>query len=211
MFNVMITIDQLKLDLIKSLNSHFIIRSFFKTNKNAYSDLFTKFTVFFEKNIFQSTLKKEELKSENDIFYNRRTIISFLFKHERFTHIKKILNKSESDYYNSPYVYYNFRNNKYHIFSTKEGKAEIGESFEYLITDGKLDLLFTIIDSYPFKIDLKNLYNNNIWVDETNNKLIEVLQNIIKAYDEKFTEKIKRDTNRKYCNSRGVIDHVKKI
>ena len=185
----LLTQNQIKFDLIKSF-CPYIIRIDFKTKYKAVTFLDSKISVFNEKNIFGKRLKIEELNSKNDTLYQKRSIISFLFKHERMTHIKKILNKSDRDYEVSPVIYYNFEINEYFILKTKlNSRPEIGDSFEYLISNGNIDLIEYIFKSYKTNVDLSIFYNNDIWLDKTNEKLLKVLNHIKEQYD-KYTIEI---------------------
>ena len=116
----LLTQNQIKFDLLKALNP-FIIRIDFKTKYKACTFLDCPISIFNEKIIFKKKLKNEEIFLNSDRLYQKRTILSFLFKHERMTHVKKILNKSEIDFEKSPTIYYNFEKNKYFLLKTIEG------------------------------------------------------------------------------------------
>ena len=181
----LLTQNQIKFDLLKALNP-FIIRIDFKTKYKACTFLDCPISIFNEKIIFKKKLKNEEIFLNSDRLYQKRTILSFLFKHERMTHVKKILNKSEIDFEKSPTIYYNFEKNKYFLLKTiEEQLPEIGDSFEFLISDGNIDLIENIFKSYNTDINLNKLYQTNIWTEETNDNLIKVLKEIqlsIKKY-----------------------------
>ena len=61
----MLTLNQIKLDLLKSL-SKYGIRMYFNTKYFASSVLSTGITIYNEKKLFRQFLEKEELKSNND-------------------------------------------------------------------------------------------------------------------------------------------------
>ena len=87
---------------------------------------------------FGKKLDTNELLSSTDNNFHKRTTISFLQKRERFCHFKKIFNKNELEYLNSPRGYIDFIDNQLKILSLKnnENKGGIGETLEY--RDSKL-------------------------------------------------------------------------
>ena len=174
----MITLNQIKLDLIKSLPKYGI-RIFFDTDYFANTILNTDVTIYNEKKLFGHFLKKEELDNNNDINYIKRVQLSFLQKHERFSHYKKYLNKSEKDFVNSPRGILNYEENEVFIFASKEDieKGELGESLEYIMTNGNrrlIDNLFNLKEN----INLKELYEINLFLESNNNNLINKLKNV---------------------------------
>lgn len=120
-----LTLNQIKLDLIKSLFDYGI-RIFFQTKYYADTSLSTTIILYNEKKLFGNKLTDKELLCKNDINYHKQVILSFLQKHERFSHFKKILNKNERDNINSPRGYINFENNQLLILCSKENK-KLGE------------------------------------------------------------------------------------
>ena len=174
-----LTLQQIKLDLIKSLD-HYGIRIFFYSEYNATTNLFTNITMYNECKNFGKKLDTNELLSSNDNNFHKRTTISFLQKHERFCHLKKIFNKNELEYLNSPRGYIDFLDNQLKILSLKnnENKGEIGETFEYFITNGQRALISKL---YLFKgnsYNFQNLFRIDILLEKTNEKLINILKDI---------------------------------
>lgn len=174
----MITINQLKYDLYKNLPKY-AIRIFYNSfDDYATTILNTSITLFNEINIFGKKLSNNELSIKEDPYYKKRVCLSIIIKHERFCHLKKIFNKNEFDYLNSPLGYLILDSNEIQAFHDKiyKDKGEIGESFEKLITNDRRELitcLFNIND-----IDMKTIYNNEIWMKESNNDLIKELEKI---------------------------------
>ena len=172
-------LQQIKLDLIKSLD-HYGIRIFFYSEYSATTNLFTNITMYNECKNFGKKLDTNELLSSNDNNFHKRTTISFLQKHERFCHLKKIFNKNELEYLNSPRGYIDFLDNQLKILSLKnnENKGEIGETFEYFITNGQRALISKL---YLFKgnsYNFQNLFRIDILLEKTNEKLINILKDI---------------------------------
>ena len=217
-----ITSQQIKLDLIKSLD-HYGIRNFFDALYLADTTLNTGITIYNEKKIFGEKLNEKEILTSNDHNYNKRTKISFLQKHERFCHIKKIFNKSEVNYVDSPRGYIDFIGNKFLLLVSKnnEENREIGEAFEYLLTNGKIELIDNLYDNKKDSFDYKNLFNIDIMLEKTNEKLIDLLIDIPQdPEDNKTPEKdnnehsnnLGLDGQRKYkifVNKRNKVDDKK--
>jgi len=172
----MLTIQQLKYDLYKSLPKYGI-RVFYNFEDDyATTSLNTGVTLYNEPNIFGRELSDEELLCENDIYYQKRVCLSIILKHERFTHLKKIFNKNEKNYLDSPLGFLDFNSSrivKYHC-QYDSTKGEIGESFENIYTNKNRKL---IVNLFNIKnVDMKNLFNNNLWVNEKNDELIKELK-----------------------------------
>ena len=174
----MITLNQIKLDLIKSLPKYGI-RIGFDTDYIANTILNTDITIYNEKKLFGHFLTRNELDSHNDKNYIKRVKISFLQKHERFSHYKKCLNKSEKDFINSPRGIVNYEEDKVLIMASKEDykKGELGESLEYIMTNGERELIDNILNLKE-EINLKEIYEINSFLESTNNNLISKLKNI---------------------------------
>lgn len=143
----MITLNQIKLDLIKSLPKYGI-RIFFDTDYIATTYLNTDITVYNEKKIFGNFLSQTELDIKNDINYVKRVKISFLQKHERFCHYKKYLNKSEEDFVNSPRGIINYEGSKILLLAADGNfeKGELGEALEYIMTNGNRNLIDNVLN-----------------------------------------------------------------
>ena len=129
-------LQQIKIDLIKSLDNYGI-RIFFDTDYYVHTSINTNITIYNEKKIFKHKLTDLELLTINDIDYNKRVAISFLQKFERFSKLKKTLNKNEENFINSPKGYFNFSKNTFIILNS----GEIGELFEYFLTNGNRNLI----------------------------------------------------------------------
>ena len=91
----MITLNQLKFDLYKSL-PRYAIRLFF----NSFDDYGTtilniSITLFNEVIIFGKGLSTNELSIQEDPYFKKRVCLSLVLKHERFCYLKKIFNKNE--------------------------------------------------------------------------------------------------------------------
>ena len=174
----MLTLNQIKLDLLKSLPKYGI-RMFFDTKYFASSVLSTGITIYNEKKLFGQFLEKEELKSINDNKYIKRVKLSFIQKYERFSHYKKTLNKTEENFLDSPRGIINFEGDKIFILSSELSpeKGELGESLEYIMTNGEQNLIDTILNLKE-EIDLKELYNNDLFLDNNNTNLIKKLKEI---------------------------------
>ena len=124
----MLTLNQIKLDLLKSLPKYGI-RMYFNTKYFASLVLSTGITIYNEKKLFGQFLEKEELKSNNDNKYIKRVKLSFIQKHEIFSHYKKTFNKFEENFLDSPRGIINFEEDKIFILSlgTNPEKGELGE------------------------------------------------------------------------------------
>lgn len=186
----MITIHQLKYDLFKSLPQYGIRLFFNYDDDKATTIINTSITMFNEIKLFKKPLTILDLNPDNDTNFIKRVRISITIKHERFCHIKKIFNKNEDNYINSPIVFYNLDSHELIIFHQDEEnfKGEIGESFGNLITNNHREL---IIELYNIDdIQMKKLYDNSIWVNEANNNLIDELKAITKLETEHEPEYI---------------------
>ena len=89
-----ITLNQLKLNLIKSLD-HYGISISLDTLYFANTCLNTGITIYNEKKLFGKKLDKNETLTKFDTNYLKRTVTYFLQMHERFSHVNKTLNKNE--------------------------------------------------------------------------------------------------------------------
>jgi hypothetical protein len=99
----MLTLFQLKYDLVKSL-PRFGIKLFFNEfDDYASTILTTSITLFNELSIFGKALSLDELSIKNDKYFKKRVCLSIIIKHERFCHLKIIFN-----YINSPIGFLNF-------------------------------------------------------------------------------------------------------
>ena len=108
-------------------------------------------------------------------------IISKEFVFLLFWHLKTVFNKNEGSYTNSPIAFYNLDSHGLFIFQEEnEGnfKGEIGESFGKLINNNNREL---IIELYNLNnVQMEKLYDNSIWISETNTNLINELKKITK-------------------------------
>ena len=174
----MLTLNQIKLDLVKSLPKYGI-RMFFNTKYFASTVVSTGITIYNEKKLFGNFLDKEELKSNNDNKYIKRVKLSFIQKHERFSHYKKTLNKLEENCLHSPKGIINFVEDKIFILSLGKNpeKGELGEFLEYIMTNGEQNLIDTILNLKE-DIDLKELYDNDLFLDNNNSNLIKKLKKV---------------------------------
>ena len=171
----MITISQLKYDLYKSLPQYAIKVLFnYKDDDCATTLLNTSITIFNEINIFGNVLNSKELEPNNDTTFKKRVCLSFVIKHERFTLLKKIFNKNKNNYIHSPIGYLKFNSEDIDI-GDNFPLAEIGKSFENLITNNKRYLIIGLFKSNSMMSDL---YDNELWVKEKNDELISVLEKI---------------------------------
>ena len=190
-----LTLQQIKLDLIKSLD-HYGLRIFFYSEYSATTNLFTDITMYNECKNFGKKLDANELLSSNDNNFHKRTTISFLQKRERFCHFKKIFNKNEL-----------------------VNKGEIGETLEYFFTNGQKKLISKL---YLFKggsYNFQNLFRIDILLEKTNEKLINILKDIptppeVEELNEENDKEdnIKNDmfdTSNKYNISKTKKDKVK--
>ena len=206
-----LTLNQIKLDLIKSL-SDYGIRIFFQTKYYADTSLSTTITLYNEKKLFGNKLTDIELLCKNDINYHKQVILSFLQKHERFSHFKKTLNKNERDSINSPRGYINFENNQLLILSSKENKklGEIGETLEYFLTNGNTGLIDNLYKCKSEAIDFKDLFKNEFFLNETNNNLIDFLKNLPKE-EENINDYLDENDYISESNKKETGETLKKI
>ena len=176
----MITLNQIKLDLIKSLPKYGI-RIFFNTDYFASTLINIDITIYNEKKSFGHFLTQKELASNNDLNYTKRVKISFLQKHERFGHYKKSLNKTEMDFVHSPRGVINYAKNTVHVLASKNNKkkGEIGETLEFILTNGNRELIDNIFN-LDDNVNLKELYNINIFLESNNSNLIKSLEKFLK-------------------------------
>ena len=174
----MLTLNQIKLDLLKSLPKYGI-RMSFNTRYFASTVVSTGITIYNEKKLFGHFLDKEELISNNDNKYIKRVKISFIQKYGRFINIKKTLKKSEENFFDSLRGIINFEEDKIYILSLgmNPEKGEQGESLEYIMTNGEQNLIDTILNLKE-DIDLKELYENDLFLDNNNTNLIKKLKKI---------------------------------
>ena len=114
----MITLNQIKLDLIKCL-PQYGIRTFFNTDYLTNTIINTDITIYNEKKIFGYFLNQNELLCENDKNYIRRVRLSFLQKYERFIYYKKFLNKTKNDFMNYPRGIVNYEEDRIFILASK--------------------------------------------------------------------------------------------
>ena len=170
-----ITLEQIKLLLIKSLN-RYGIRIFFNTNYLANTSLDSSITSYNETKIFGKKLDDNELLISNDINYHKRTSISFLQKNERFCHLKSTFNKIETNYLDSPRGYLDFCYNKIRVLISSrtedKNKGEFGEAFEYFLTNGKRYLIDNLFRNRDDSFNFINLFNINLLLDKNNENLI---------------------------------------
>ena len=195
----MITLNQIKLDLIKSLPKYGI-RIYFNADYYATTILNTDITMYNEKKLFRKFLSQAELDSSHDIKFNKRVKISFLQKHERFGHYKKWLNKTEKDFINSPRGLINYNEDIVYILASKKNinKGEQGETLEYILTNrnhGLIDNIFKCNED----CDLKEIYDINIFLPSTNDDLIQKLKKV--PNEELISESIEDNNNKKHFNN----------
>ena len=171
-----ITLDQIKIDLIKSLPKYGL-RIGFNTEYIANTILNTDITIYNEKKLFGHFLTLKELDTVNDINYTKRVKISFLQKHERFSHYKKYLNKSEKNFVLSPRGVINYEGDEVMALGSQQNieKGELGESLEYIMTNGELYLIDNILNLKE-DINLKELYEINSFLESDNTSLINKLK-----------------------------------
>ena len=174
----MLTLNQIKLDLIKCLPKYGI-RLFYGTDYLANTILNTDITIYNEKKIFSHFLTKNELDIKNDANYIKRVKISFLQKHERFTHYKKYLNRSDNNFIYSPRGIINFEGDIAMILAQKRDftKGELGESLEHIMTSGNRELIDNLFNLKE-DINLKELFQINLFLECDNNNLISKLKKI---------------------------------
>ena len=65
---------------------------------------------------------------------------------------------------------------------TNPEKGELGESLEYIMTNGEQNLIDTILNLKE-DIDLKELYDNDLFLDSNNTNLIEKLKKVQNLVD----------------------------
>ena len=195
----MITLNQIKLDLIKSLPKYGI-RIYFNADYYATTILNTDITMYNEKKLFRKFLSQAELDSSHDIKFNKRVKISFLQKHERFGHYKKWLNKTEKDFINSPRGLINYNEDIVYILASKKNinKGEQGETLEYILTNGNRGLIDNIFKCNE-DCDLKEIYDINIFLPSTNDDLIQKLKKV--PNEELISESIEDNNNKKHFNN----------
>ena len=184
----------------------------------------TAITIYNEKFIFGKKLDENELLAKNDIKYHKRTLVSFLMKHERFSHFKKTLNKSEANYVDSPRGFINFNKNEFQILvlnhndkiennennneneieninknneNNNENKieninknnnnnnnnnntSEIGEAFEYFLTDGKRELIGNLYYYRGDSFNFETLFKIDLMLQSKNKNLIDILNKVPK-------------------------------
>ena len=178
----MLNESQVKNHLLSTIPKYGIrlkVNSFF--NACTFSEL--KISCFCENSFFSYYLSEDQLKSINDVNYNRRYRLSNLLQHENFGHIKFSLNfysfydkridrsfDSDCDYDKSqplsPKVYYKFHTKEEMIEIVKERKINnkiitIGESgiaLTTFITRGKYKLMKMIL--YKSGINFKTIFEN---------------------------------------------------
>ena len=196
-----ITLQQIRLDLIRSLD-RYGIRIFFKTIYLANTTIKTRITIYNEILAFGKKLNENELLSLNDTNYHKRVSISFLQKHERFSHLKKIFNKNEINYIDSPRGYIDYSRNKFHILARKSepNKGEIGETLEFFLSSGNIQLIDNLYYSKDNSFDFKNLFNVNILLEKTNEKLVNILRDIPEIKEEKG--EVKEENNKSGANKK---------
>ena len=171
-----ITLQQIKLDLIRSLDNYGIKISF-DTGYLANSCLNTGITIYNEKKIFGKKLDKNEILTKFDINYHKRTSISFIQRHEIFSHLKKTFNKNELNYLYSPNGYIDYKNNRI-LDSKKENNEENGETLEFFLTGGNIKLIDNLFKYRGTSFDFKNLFKVNLLLERTNENLIKILSSI---------------------------------
>ena len=191
-----LTLQQIKFDLIKSLD-RYGIRIYFKTLYLGETVLSTDITIYNEYKLFSRKLSDEELLIKNDINYHKRTKVSFLQKHERFSHLKKIINKNEKNYTDSPRGYVDFYSNKIRLLIPKNEikKAEIGEVLEYFLSGGNNQLIDNLYKCQDKKFNFIVIFDIDLLLLESNTILIEKLKTIQKSTKKEEVEiiTIKKD------------------
>ena len=131
------------------------------------------------KKLFGHFLIEKEINKNNDTNYIKRVKMSFLQKHERFSHYRKYLNKSEKDYVNSPRGIINYEEDKVCILTSKNDieKRELGASLDFILTNGNRDLIDNIFNLKENK-NLKEFYEINLFLESNNRNLIDKLKEI---------------------------------
>ena len=206
-------LQQIKLDLIKSLDNYGI-RIFFDTDYYAHTSLNTNITIYNEKKIFKHKLTDLELLNINDTTYNKRVAISFLQKFERFLKLKKTINKNKENFINSPRGYFNFSKNAFITLNS----GEIGELFEYFLTNGNRNLIDKIFESQNNDINFKDLFNIDILLKPTNDELIFSLKKVLNIdknetennieYSKNKREQTKKENNNEEKNNEEIDPYL---
>ena len=185
-----LTLEQIKLDLIKCLN-RYGIRIFFKTKYLSDTNLNSFTTIYNEKNIFNKKLDENELLALNDTNYHKRTTISFLQKHEMFSHLKKTFNNTESDYKDSSRGYLDFFDNKIiTLISSRNEDKEKGkfdENLEYFLTNGKIKLIDNLYKCKDNLFNYNKLFDFNLMLEKSNENFINHLKLIPRNEEEIIT------------------------
>ena len=207
-----ITLQQIKLDLIKSLD-YYGIRIFYDTIYFGDTVLSSGITIYNEKELFDKKLSNDDLLTKNDTNFQKRTTISFLQKHERFSHFKKIFNKNESEYMNSPRGYIDFSSDKILFLCAKNDlmKAEIGEVIEYFLSNGNREIINNLYQCRDKNFNFQNIFSIDLLLLPTNEQLISELKNIPEAEKKESANIIKstikdKKNNRKY----KILPNIKK-
>ena len=127
----------------------------------------------------------------------KRTKISFLQKFERFFYLKKIFNKNELNYADSPIGFLDFNENKFNLSVSKNdiNKEKIDEKFEYFLTNGKITLIDNLFEKKDDSYDYKDLFNIKIMLEKTNENLINLLKAIPKSLEKVKKIEKKEDNN----------------
>ena len=207
-----ITLQQIKLDLIKSLD-HYGIRVFFETIYLGETILSSGITLYNEKGLFDKKLSNEDLLTKNDTNFQKRTKISFLQKHERFSHFKKIINKNESDYMDSPRGYIDFSSEKILLLSSKNDlkKAEIGEVIEYFLSNGEREIINNLYQCRDKNFNFENVFSIDLLLYPTNEQLINELKSIPEAEKKESNNIIKSTIKDKIDKSKyKILPNIKK-
>ena len=190
----MITLEELKSDLLKCIPK-FGIRIFYENSFIGFTEIISGITIINENKIFKRQLTDDELLSLNDKNYYKRFIICFLLKLERFAHLKHTINKS-TQYLNSPNIFYNINKNKIIIFDY----PEIGNAFEYFVSDFKIDFYDKIykLDKNN-DINFKELFENTkLWIANSNDEITKKFKEIDEKISyEKLEETEKNETKLK--------------
>ena len=206
-----ITLQQIKLDLIKSLDLYGI-RIFFQTIYFADTVLSTGITIYNEKRLFDKKLSNEDLLTKNDTNFQKRTSISFLQKHERFSHLKKIINKNEPEYIDSPIGYIDFSLGQILFLSSKNDiqNSGKGEVIEYFLSNGNRQLIDNLYQCRDKNFNFKNIFNIDLLLYPANKQLINELKNIPEDKKKEQDNIIKSTINNKIDNSKYSINYSKK-
>ena len=191
-----LTLQQIKLDLIKSLDLYGIgiysnLAYFADTNIN------TGITIYNEKKIFGEKFNKQKLLTSDDNNYNKRTKISFLQKRERFSHLKKNFYNNEFNRINSPIDYFDFNGNRIRFLPPKNnvGKREFDKVFDHFLTNGKILLIDNMLYNKDDSYDYKGLFMIKIMLEKTNENLMKLLEAIPKSLEYLKINEKKNDIN----------------